>query len=130
MRIAIRDVTSAATWDACVDALRARPGFWLPDSALADGRCGRWSFAGAEPYAIARARGDRIEIEPCRDGGPFAERRAWRAQRGGDVALEALEEDQVCIASRGRVVARGRGGGLELFGDLLPLGVGGLHEGD
>jgi aminodeoxychorismate synthase component I len=65
-RIAVRDVSALAAWDACVARLRAWPGFWLLDSALADRSSGRWSFAGAEPYAIARAFGDRIEVEPCR----------------------------------------------------------------
>jgi hypothetical protein len=46
-RIAIRDVSALASWDACVARLRALPGFWLLDSSLADGRGGRWSFAGA-----------------------------------------------------------------------------------
>jgi aminodeoxychorismate synthase component I len=86
-RIAIRDVSALASWDACVARLRALPGFWLLDSSLADGRGGRWSFAGAEPYAIARAIGDRIEIEMCRDDAPQLARRAWR----GD-AFEALRE--------------------------------------
>lgn len=87
-RIAVRDVSALADWDTCVARLRARPGFWLLDSALADVRTGRWSFAGAEPFAIARAYGDRIEIEPCLRAGeetPLLERRAWH----GD-AFEAL----------------------------------------
>ena len=66
MRIAVRDVTAVAAWDVCVARLRASPGFWLLDSALADACAGRWSFAGADPYAIARVFGDRIEVEPCR----------------------------------------------------------------
>ena len=80
-RIAVRDVSASAAWDACVGQLRASPGFWLLDSALADGRAGRWSFAGAEPYAIARAFGDRIEVEPCRrtsDDSPRVDARVWR----------------------------------------------------
>ena len=81
MRIATRDVSTAATWDECVERLRSLPGFWLLESALADGRGGRWSFAGAEPFAIARAFGDRIEIEPCAraaDGAVPIARRSWR----------------------------------------------------
>lgn len=80
-RIAVRDLSALAAWDACVARLRAWPGFWLLDSALADGRAGRWSFAGAEPYAIARAFDDRIEVEPCRreseESSPL-EASAWR----------------------------------------------------
>ena len=80
-RIAVRDVSALASWDACLARLRALPGFWLLDSALDDGRAGRWSFAGAEPLAVARADGDRIEIEPCLRAGeaaPLLARRAWR----------------------------------------------------
>ena len=80
--IGVRDVSAAGTWDACVAWLRDLPGFWLLDSALADGRSGRWSFAGAEPYAVARAFGDRIEITPCpRAGGeaPRVDAHVWRS---------------------------------------------------
>ena len=82
LQIAIRELAAPLGWDACVARLREAPGFWLLDSALADGRSGRWSFAGAEPYAIARVFGDRIEVEPCRRGGedsPLVEASAWRA---------------------------------------------------
>ncbi len=81
MRIAVRDVSASAAWDACIVRLRAMPGFWLLDSSLADGCSGRWSFAGAEPYAIARAFGDRIEVEPCQREGedsPRVDARVWR----------------------------------------------------
>ncbi len=52
---------------------RLRPGgfAWLLDSASADGRLGRYSFAGADPYLVARVFGDRIELDcrrPVRDG--------------------------------------------------------------
>ena len=46
---------------------------WLLDSALQGGRLGRYSFAGADPYAVIRARGDQVEIEWRRevwDGSP------------------------------------------------------------
>jgi para-aminobenzoate synthetase component 1 len=36
---------------------------WLLDSALQGGKLGRHSFVGADPYAVVRARGDRVEIE-------------------------------------------------------------------
>ena len=80
-RIAVRELSAPGAWSEVVARRRGAPGFWLLDSALADGRAGRWSFAGAEPYAIARAFGDRIEIEPCRRDGeqsPRVEARAWR----------------------------------------------------
>jgi hypothetical protein len=50
------------------------------------------------------------------------------ADRRGDVVLEVLEEDQVRVARRRRVIGRCRGGRLELGGDLLPLRVARLHE--
>ena len=47
------------------EALRGRPYPWLLDSSLPSARLGRWSFAGAEPYAVLRVRGERCELE-CR----------------------------------------------------------------
>jgi para-aminobenzoate synthetase component 1/para-aminobenzoate synthetase len=46
---------------------------WLLDSALQGRGLGRYSFAGADPYAVIRARGTRVEIEWRRqpwDGAP------------------------------------------------------------
>ena len=60
-----RPATSAA-WLALVDGLHADPGFWWLDSALCDGRLGRFSFAGADPYLWLRARGTRVEIDVLR----------------------------------------------------------------
>ncbi len=60
-----RPATSAA-WLALVDGLHAEPGFWWLDSALCDGRLGRFSFAGADPYLWLRARGQRVEIDVLR----------------------------------------------------------------
>ena len=80
-QIAVRELAAPSSWPALVARLRGAPGFWLLDSALADGRVGRWSFAGAEPYAITRVFGDRIEIEPCRrenEESPRVEASAWR----------------------------------------------------
>jgi para-aminobenzoate synthetase component I len=48
------------------EALHARPGAWWLDSSLAGGRFGRFSFAGAEPYAILRFWRDAGEIECLR----------------------------------------------------------------
>jgi hypothetical protein len=42
--------------------------------------------------------------------------------------VRSFPEDQVGIAGRRRVVGRGRSGGVELHGDLLPLRVVRLHE--
>ena len=47
------------------EALRGRAYPWLLDSALPSPRLGRFSFAGADPYLLLRARGSRIELE-CR----------------------------------------------------------------
>jgi len=38
---------------------------WLLDSATDDGRLGRYSFAGSDPYLVARVWGERIELH-CR----------------------------------------------------------------
>ena len=48
-------------------ALRGKPYPWLLDSSLPSARLGRWSFAGAEPYAVLRVRGEDCELE-CRRG--------------------------------------------------------------
>jgi aminodeoxychorismate synthase component I len=60
---------------------------WLLDSALQDGKLGRHSFVGADPYAVVRARGTRVEIEWRREASTGApEGRAVHRQP----ALEAL----------------------------------------
>ena len=64
------------------EALRGRPYPWLLDSSLPSARLGRWSFAGADPYAVLRVRGERCELE-CR--------RAVR--RGLAVGLQNLHGD-------------------------------------
>ena len=52
------------------EALRLRPGaFWL-DSALPGGALGRFSFAGAEPYATVRFRRDLGEVDCVRAARP------------------------------------------------------------
>jgi len=52
-----------ARWLDHVDTLQARSGFWWLDGALPGTRQGRWSFAGAEPWAELRAWGDRIQLD-------------------------------------------------------------------
>ena len=50
--------------------LRSAGHAWLLDSALPGGALGRFSFAGADPYALVRGRGNVIEVEgrrPVRD---------------------------------------------------------------
>ncbi|RIK99546.1 MAG: hypothetical protein DCC71_20180, partial [Proteobacteria bacterium] len=57
-RIAVREAGGEAAWRAARARLRAAPGFWLLESALADERLGCWSFAGAAPLAVLRVHGD------------------------------------------------------------------------
>ncbi|MDH3684589.1 MAG: aminodeoxychorismate synthase component I [Myxococcales bacterium] len=52
-----------ARWLDYVDTLHARRGFWWLDGALPGTPQGRWSFAGAEPWAELRAWGDRIRLD-------------------------------------------------------------------
>jgi aminodeoxychorismate synthase component I len=47
------------------ERLRADPFPWLLDSALPSERLGRYSFAGADPYLVLRARGSSVELD-CR----------------------------------------------------------------
>ena len=50
--------------------MRAERSPWLLDSAATDARLGRYSFAGADPYLVARVRGEEIELHctrPVRD---------------------------------------------------------------
>jgi len=68
-RIALAALDRPATWAdwlRVVDGLHGDPGFWWLDSALSDGRLGRFSFAGADPYLWLRARGQRVEIDVLR----------------------------------------------------------------
>jgi hypothetical protein len=58
-RIAIATLdrpASSTDWLRVVEGLHAEPGFWWLDSALEDGRLGRRSFAGADPYLRLTAR--------------------------------------------------------------------------
>ena len=64
------------------EALRGDAVPWLLDSALVDGRLGRFSFAGSDPYLVLRWRGARSEIVRRRgvgDGRPEE-----RLREGGD----------------------------------------------
>jgi len=56
-----------ADWLRVVDGLHADPGFWWLDSALEDGRLGRFSFAGTDPYLWLTARGGQVEIDVRRE---------------------------------------------------------------
>jgi para-aminobenzoate synthetase component 1 len=60
---ALREILPAPDPVAWLGRLRDRAGAWFLDSALPGGRLGRYSFLGADPYAIARLRGREWEIE-------------------------------------------------------------------
>ena len=66
------------------EALRGRPYPWLLDSSLPSPRLGRWSFAGAEPYAVLRVRGESCELE-CLRG----------VRRGLEVGRRILRADPI-----------------------------------
>jgi len=69
-RIALAALDRPATqadWLRVVDGLHAEPGFWWLDSALEEGRLGRFSFAGADPYLWLTARGVEVEIDVRRE---------------------------------------------------------------
>jgi para-aminobenzoate synthetase component 1 len=100
-RIAVREIPGPPRWDDVLEALRGRRGFWLLESALADGAMGRWSFAGCDPAFVLRSHGARLELESARPlagrwpparlrwrGDPIAELRAWlpRAPRDDGAA--------------------------------------------
>jgi len=61
---ALREIATRDALDA-FQRLRAGACPWLLDSALRMPRFGRFSFAGADPYLVLRARGRSVEIE-CR----------------------------------------------------------------
>ena len=65
------------------EVLRSAPWAWLLDSASPNSRLGRFSFVGAEPYGVARAYGERIEVEcrrPVREA--FAHEVGFREEKG------------------------------------------------
>jgi len=78
---------SPTEWLRIADGLHADPGFWWLDSALAEGRLGRTSFAGADPYLWLTARGGSVEIDV---------RRAVRA--GLDRGFHRFEADPIDYA--------------------------------
>jgi para-aminobenzoate synthetase component 1 len=63
------DPTGQRDWLRLVGGLRERRSFFWLDSASQTARNGRFSFAGAEPFAEARVRGARIERQIHRDPG-------------------------------------------------------------
>lgn len=73
-RVALRRLEAPRDLRALLATLARTRDFWLLESAQADARLGRWTFAGAGAAAIVRARGRRIEIEARRraDAPPLA----------------------------------------------------------
>ena len=63
--LAVREVPSAREPLVAFERLRAGDSPWLLDSALRRPRLGRFSFAGADPWLVLRARGERVEAD-CR----------------------------------------------------------------
>ncbi|MCU0668477.1 MAG: aminodeoxychorismate synthase component I [Myxococcota bacterium] len=125
-RLAVREIPAPPRWEVLRASVARKRGAWLLESALVDGRLGRWSFAGAAPCALARSSGDRTEIEPLRadatlsrrtlPGDPFEALRALVPRAadvevappfaGGAVGWLGYE----CAAHVERVAVRGSGG--------------------
>ena len=63
--VCLREIAVPCDAVALCESLQAEPYPWLLDSALQDGRLGRYSFAGSDPYLVVRAFGERVELE-CR----------------------------------------------------------------
>ncbi len=79
--LCVREVSPQEDPIALLRALRHLACPWLLESALPSARLGRYSFAGADPWLVARARGRRVELE-CR-------RPAWPGLAPGRRAFEA-----------------------------------------
>lgn len=63
--LALREIRNSPDSTLACEALRVRALPWLLDSALRTPRLGRFSFAGADPWAVLRVRGSLVELE-CR----------------------------------------------------------------
>ncbi len=63
--LAHRDLPAAPDPLVAFEAVRGLGSPWLLDSALRNSRLGRFSFLGADPWLVLRARGRRLELE-CR----------------------------------------------------------------
>jgi para-aminobenzoate synthetase component 1 len=85
--LAVRELPAAWQPLGAYERLRAGEAPWLLDSALRLPRLGRFSFAGADPWLVLRARGERVELD-CR-----------RALRPGvEVGHRVVEGDVLAIA--------------------------------
>jgi para-aminobenzoate synthetase component 1 len=63
---ALDRLASGTEWLRLVESLHEQPGFWWLDSAMTEGRLGRISFVGADPYLWLRSRGSQVEIDVAR----------------------------------------------------------------
>ncbi len=72
-RCAVREL-GAADWPAWLERLRVTEGFWLLESSLPGARLGRFSCAGAAPYAVARIAAGRLTLESRRAVRPDLDR--------------------------------------------------------
>jgi aminodeoxychorismate synthase component I len=86
----LREIAPAADPLALFAKLRAGNTAWLLESAQGDARLGRFHFLGADPWCVARVRGDVTEIEWRR--APDGRESARRERVHGDAfaALRAL----------------------------------------
>jgi len=96
-------VNAGPDWLTLVGGLHGRPGFWWLDSALAGGPTGRFSFAGAEPYAVVQGSGSQSHIRwlrrpagmspglpDAKQGDPLDALRAWLPPRPTSAPAFAL----------------------------------------
>ena len=67
---AVRELSPAPGLLLRFAALRRRALPWLLDSSLPSARLARWSFAGADPWAVLRVRGERCELDVLRAARP------------------------------------------------------------
>jgi len=90
-------VSGPSGWLRLVGGLHQRRGFFWLDSAQVGARLGRTSFAGAEPWAVSRVRGRRIETQIHR-----AREAAPPPQAEGDAldAVRALLPPRLAAATR------------------------------
>ncbi|HXV36277.1 MAG TPA: hypothetical protein VEC18_03970, partial [Myxococcota bacterium] len=77
----MREISRARDLLEAFGRLRAGAYPWLLDSALISD-CGRFSFAGADPYLVARGRGATLELECLRAARPGLE--VGRREVAGD----------------------------------------------
>jgi para-aminobenzoate synthetase component 1 len=106
VRVAVREIPvgpipAARAWTDLLEELHGADGFWLLESTLPDPRRGRFSFAGAAPRAVLRARGGRVALgcaaglpvgAPARSEGledPFLALRRWLPRLPPDLAPDA-----------------------------------------